>query len=195
MCEHHDRGTSVSRRAVVSAAGVACAGSIAGCLGSGGGDAPAAVSLTGDRQCDACGMVIEQHPGPVAQIFYRDHAPEGHDNPAWFCSAWEAFEYDFDRRDRGWEASARYVTDYSAVDYEVYEEGGETFVTAHLEPEAFGVAADLRYVVGSDVKGSMGKDLIPFSDADDAEAFAAEYGGETVAYGDVTPELVAQVGR
>ncbi|KAB1189851.1 nitrous oxide reductase accessory protein NosL [Haloferax sp. MBLA0076] len=195
MCQHCD--STVSRRSVLSATGAIGVASLAGCLGGGGGsgngDVPAAIALTGNKQCDVCGMIIEQHPGPVGQLFYADNAPEGHDNPAWFCSAWETFAYNFDRENEGWTLSVGYLTDYSSAEYELYDDGGSTFIDAHLEPEAFGRMDELFYVAGTDVKGAMGNDLIPFSDETDADTFADDHGGVVYRERDISRDLLAQL--
>jgi nitrous oxide reductase accessory protein NosL len=196
MCERCDR--PLSRRRLLAATGAVGASVTAGCLaGDGGGqtEAPDPVALTGDKQCEVCGMVIEQHPGPTGQLYYRDNGPEGHNPPAWFCSGWETFTYHFEREERGWTLVAGYMTDYAAVDYDLYEEGGETFVTAHLEPDAFARLEDLYYVVGTDVNGAMGEDLIPFSERDAADQFASDRDGDVYELDGITPTLVAQLGR
>jgi len=184
----------LSRRTLLTGAATLVVGATAGCLGGGdGGETPAAVTLTDDDTCDVCGMVIPQHPGPTAEIFY-DRDPSGHPNPARFDSTWEAFQYDFERRDRGWTRRAFYVTDYSAVDYELFSEGGDTFVSTHTEAEAFAAAESVTFVVDSEVIGAMGRDLIGFGDRADAESFRAEHGGSLVGLDDVTPEMIAQLG-
>lgn len=177
------------------AAGAMGVAATAGCLGGGGAgdDVPAPIALTGNKQCDVCGMIIEQHPGPVGQLFYANNAPEGHDNPAWFCSAWETFAYNFDRESEGWTLSGGYLTDYSSVEYELYDDGGSTFITAHLEPESFGRMNELYYVAGTDIKGAMGNDLIPFSDEADADSFAEEHGGTVYRENDISRDLIAQL--
>lgn len=38
--------------------------------------------------------------------------------------------------------------------------------------------------------GGMGPDLMPFSDTDEAEAFADEHGGRTIEYDDIDRSLV-----
>jgi nitrous oxide reductase accessory protein NosL len=139
-------------------------------------------------------MVISNHPGPNAEIFYAERSPEGHDNPARFCSTWEAFQYDFDRRDSGWTREAFFVTDYSSVDYEIFTESGNRFISSHPGAEAFIDAGSVTFDAGSEVLGAMGRDLIGFSSAADAEAFASQYGGEVVAYGDVTRSIISGLG-
>lgn len=138
-------------------------------------------------------MVIPNHPGPTTEIFYADERPSGHDNPARFDSTWEAFQYNFDRLDRGWDVEAFYVTDYSSVDYDVTQAGGDTLISTHPEASAFVDAESVTFVVGSEVKGAMGRDLIAFSAADDAESFRDEYGGSLTTFDDVTRETIAQL--
>jgi len=199
MCEQ--TRSPVSRRTVL--AGVAALGtaSLAGCSalsgdgGASGGDVPAPITLTQEHSCDVCGMVIPNHPGPSTEIFYPGREPAGHANPARFDSTWEAYQFHFERRDEGWEAAAFYVTDYSAVDYRTFTEGGDTLISTHPEAEAFVSAETVTYVVASEVKGAMGRDLIGFSDRTDAESFRDEHGGQLMRHGDVTPATIASLGR
>ena len=155
---------------------------------------PGAVTLTTDDACEVCGMIIPNHPGPTTEIFYPGKQPSGHENPARFDSTWEAFNYDFERQDRGWTRAVMYVTDYSAVDYRLFEEQGDTMISTHVNAEDFVAARKVTFVAGSEVKGAMGKDLIAFSEESDAQSFNDEWGGELVTVDDVTPELIAQLG-
>jgi copper chaperone NosL len=205
-CGNHSEATgrSVTRRRVLGETGAAVAtaatGGLAGCLSGGGGsggggeDAPDPVTLDESDSCDVCGMVIPNHPGPTAEIFYADEEPNGHPNPARFDSTWEAFQFDFERRDRGWNREAFYVTDYSAVEYDLVADGGDTLVTTHPDADAFAAAGDVTFVVGSAVVGAMGRDLIAFGDDGDAEAFQSEHGGDLAGFGDVTAAMVASLG-
>ncbi|WP_254832350.1 nitrous oxide reductase accessory protein NosL [Haloglomus salinum] len=194
------RGTHVppplSRRAVLRASGAAAVAGLAGCSSLTGQDCthetdPAAIALTGTKRCEECGMVIDRHPGPVGQIFYCDNEPQNHANPAWFDALNPClFDYHFAKEDAGWSPTAIYVTDYSAVDWEVFSEGGDQFVSSHVAAEAFGPAREMTYVARSDIKGAMTTAIVPFSDSADAEAFQSEYGGELLAFEDITPALV-----
>ncbi|WP_340099855.1 nitrous oxide reductase accessory protein NosL [Salinibaculum salinum] len=208
VCERHEatsrqrdiggRGASeaaLTRRTVLAGSAAVALG-LSGCLGSDGddgGDVPEPISLTQDDQCEVCGMVIPNHPGPNAQIFYADQTPTGHPNPAHFCSTWEAFQYDFERQNEGWNRDVFYVTDYSSVDYELTTDAGDTLISTHVEADAFVDAAGVTFVAGSEVKGAMGRDLIGFSDQADAEDFQSEYGGTVVAFEDVTESTIAEL--
>jgi len=180
----------VDRRQVLLG-GTAVLAALAGC-GSGDGDVPEPVTLTTDDSCEVCGMVIPNHPGPSTEIFYADQQPSGHDNPARFDSTWEAFEYDFER---DWSVDAFYVTDYSAVDWSLSEAGGDRLISTHPEASAFVDAETVTFVVGSEIKGAMGRDLIAFSEQSDAESFRDEYGGSLAGFDDVTPETIAQLSQ
>lgn len=105
-CPDSVDSAGVRRRTVLRGAGAVAGVALAGC---GEREAtPDPVTLSGG--CDVCGMIIEQRPGPNAQIFYADERPAGHDNPARFETTWEAFRFEFDRED--WTRRAFYVTDY-----------------------------------------------------------------------------------
>lgn len=168
---------------------------VSGCLDGGGdGETRQPIALDGGQSCDVCGMVIPDQPGPVGEIYYSEGGPEERgDDPAWFCSTVCTFDYLHQGEGRGWSTEARYVTDYSDVDYEVYEEGGSSYLSAHLEAESFTAAGDTVLVADSSVLGSMGSSLIPFGDREDAEEFQGEHGGDLVAFDDVTRELVASL--
>jgi len=185
-----ERRSWTTRRRLLGAVGTGVILSLAGCLGA---ESPDPVTLTERDACDVCGMVIPHHPGPSAEVFYRNKDPSGHDNPARFDSTWEAFEYDFERRDRGWTRSAFYVTDYSVLDYDVFTDSGTTLISTHPEASAFAPARDVTFVVASSVEGAMGQDLIGFSDENDANSFLDEYGGEIAVFSEVTRSMIAEL--
>lgn len=186
----------VGRRRVLLAGTGAVAGLavLSGCLGNDGDagsePAPDPVALDDGAACDACGMVIAEHYGPSGQVFYGDDYPEGRDGPAWFDSTRELFTARFAAEDRGHRPVATYVTDYGSVDYEIVEEDGDRYVSAHVGAETFARADDAAFVVESDVLGAMGPELLPFGDRNDAESFAESNGGRVVDHGEITPELV-----
>jgi len=171
--------------------GAGLASTATGCLG-GDEELPEPVAVNAGQACDVCGMVIQNHPGPVAQTYYRDNFPEGRaeDEPAWFCSNTCLFDFYFGRSQQGWEPLVHYTTDYSAVEYKVAEESGTLFITSHPEAENFVNGEETTLVVDSDVLGAMGPSLIPFTGSEDATAFREEYGGDIFAFGDVSQQLV-----
>jgi len=171
------------------AAGVSATAS--GCLGN-DEELPEPVSLDAGQACDYCGMIIQDHPGPAGQTYYRDNVPEGRDpdQPAWFCSNLCLFDFYFERRQQGWVPLVHYTTDYSAVEYEVYDGTGTLFITKHPEAEYFVNGEETTLVVDSDVEGAMGPSLIPFTDSEDAITFQEKYGGDIFRFGEVSQSLV-----
>jgi nitrous oxide reductase accessory protein NosL len=61
------------------------------------------------------------------------------------------------------------VTEYSSVDWKVFEQDGHEYLPAPTAAETFADATKLTYVAESEIKGGMGPDLIPFSDSDNTE--------------------------
>lgn len=190
--------SGLDRRRFLEAVGATGLAVLAGCTGRAdrATETPEPISLAGGKQDDQGGMTIGEHFGPNGQIFYRDHEPAGHPNPAWFHTlALGLFPYYFEHERLGWEAHVVYVTDYSRVDYTLADVGGQTFISSHLAPETFGTAPAMQYVAGSDVLGAMGPELIPFGDPADAESFRAEHGGARVAFDDITEERLEHLGH
>jgi copper chaperone NosL len=183
--------TRPSRRVVLASLGVGLAAAVAGCTKSSTTreSIPDPIALDGGKQDDQGGMVIGDHFGPNGQIFYRKNSPERHENPAWFHTLTAGlFPYYFEHRRLGWEAVAIYVTDYSIVDFDLIDEAGKTYISTHTAADTFGFADEMMYVAGSGVLGGMGKELIPFSEDADAEAFVDTHGGSTVDFDTITAE-------
>ena len=194
-CRHGHGFGPIDRRTVLKTGATLLATASAGCLGGseGSGDVPTPVTIESGAQCDVCGMVIANHPGPNGQLFYRDNSPATHDNPAWFDALQACFfPYYFEKDRLDWTLAVGYVTDYSAVEYDIQESGGETYISSHTDAASFTDATAVSYVVGSDVHGAMGPDFIPFSEAGDAESFATDHGGEVLGFDDIGPELLGR---
>ena len=171
--------SSIDRRALLAGVAGGVAFASAGCLGDDEAGDVEPVSLDGERACDQCGMIVEDHPGPVGQIHFEDDEPEG-GRPAQFCSSTCTYTYRFDAEDGGREPRVTFLTDYSRVDQEAFEEGDDVLFSSHVEADAFARTTELTVVAGSDVAGAMGPELIPFSDDADVDAFVDEYGGEPI---------------
>lgn len=184
-------GALTRRRVLAGVAGATAAAALAGCQGTEETAQP--VTLSGEESCDQCGMVIGQHPGPAGQTYYQENSPEGHDPPARFCSTTCTYRHRFAKEQSGWTPDETYLTNYSGVEYEVQTEGGASVISRHLDAATFASSDELTVVANSDVQGAMGPALVPFSDEADAEAFAEEYGGETLAAESISSELVGSM--
>lgn len=161
---------------------------LAGCLGSEQADrdqVPAPVTIAGET-CDVCGMIIGDHPGPAAQVYYQGGMlPEGRQGPAWFDSTVEAVAYHEQARSRGAKKLACYVVDYSRVPYKVFTHSGITHISSHPTAEAFVDAREVTFAADTKVQGAMGPDVIGFMDDTEAAAFVEEYGGVVLDFAEV----------
>ena len=195
MTESPDRQTadrppaSPTRRSLLTASGGLAAAGLAGCLGGAAdGELPEPVSLNAEQACDECAMIIQDHPGPTGQIYFSS-LHDDRDGPAWFCSGVCAYVYRFNRVAEGATPIGTYLTDYSSIDYELSDDP-DPFISPALTAETFRPEAELFAVVGSDVRGAMGADVIPFSLREDAESFASTHGGSVRAASDIDRELI-----
>lgn len=121
-------------------------------------------------KCPVCGMFVHKYPEWVAQVHFRDGTR------LFFDGAKDLFKFlagpdKYSPGRRIQDVEAIFVTDYYS-----------------LEPvEAKGAF----YVVGSDVYGPMGRELIPFSMEEEARAFLKDHSGKTVlSYPQVTQEVL-----
>jgi nitrous oxide reductase accessory protein NosL len=171
--------SAITRLRAIAGVALVLPVSFAGCLG---GDSTASfepITLSEQRACDECGMILEDHPGPVGQVHFEDDEPEG-GRPAEFCSSVCTYAYRFDSEDAGRQPLVTFLTDYSRVDKEVFRAGGDVLFSSHVEAAAFAPTTELTVVVGSEVSGAMGPAIVPFGDDAVVESFLAEYGGQTM---------------
>ncbi|ELY93539.1 lipoprotein NosL [Natrialba chahannaoensis JCM 10990] len=193
-----ERGTT--RRTILAGVTTAAIGLAAGCLSD---DEPEPVadpvSIDSEQSCDNCKMAIGNQPGPVGQLHYEDPTTvfdDDDDRPAQFCSTLCTYTFAFENEETA-APEVTYLTDYSAVDYEVNESTGDDgegdgnyVLSSHFDADSFTPATALELVVDSDVEGAMGGSIVAFGDGDDATVFSDEYGGEHYEHEDVTQELV-----
>ncbi|OIB58979.1 nitrous oxide reductase accessory protein NosL [Natrialba sp. SSL1] len=177
-----------SRRHLLAMTGTVVATGLGGCLDEDDTDVKPAtpIALDDGETCDACGMVIADHYGPAGQLFYAVDDADA-DGSAQFDSLTELLAYHDHHSDQGWELRAVFVTDYSSVEYQLEDRNETTHISSHVAEETFVDATGLYYVVGSDVMGAMGEEVFPFSDRDDATAFADKYNGEVQDWETLSP--------
>jgi copper chaperone NosL len=133
---------------------------------------PSPVTPTAQDRCPVCGMFTAKYPDFLSQIVYEDGSYVTFDGPK------DLFTYLLDRETysgrRTIEGDAIYVTEYYS-----------------LEPID---ARTAFFVMGSDVHGPMGHELVPFATRDDAEGFQRDHRGTAVLHFDgVTPEVLADL--
>jgi nitrous oxide reductase accessory protein NosL len=121
-------------------------------------------------KCPVCGMFVHRYPDFVAQVLFKDGSS------AFFDGAKDMFKYyldmqKFDPKRRQSDVDSVYATDYY----------GLTLV------DAFKAV----YVVGSDVYGPMGRELIPFEKESEAKGFLKDHGGKNLLrFQDVNPSIL-----
>jgi nitrous oxide reductase accessory protein NosL len=109
--------------------------------------------------CPVCGMVVSKYPHWIATVVYRD----GHAHH--FDGAKDMFKYLFEM--------PRYAKGHQAQD--IVRIG----VTEYYDLKRI-EARTAWYVIGSDVLGPMGHELIPLASRADAEEFMRDHRGKRI---------------
>lgn len=128
------------------------------------------VKATQKDKCPVCGMFVYKYPDFLAQIVFKDGSV------AFFDGAKDLFKYYFNLKKYNPKQTQSnldsiYVTDYYSLNP---IDGRKAF-----------------YVVGSDVYGPMGKELIPFEKESDAKEFIKDHAGKSLfRFSEITYPLV-----
>lgn len=126
--------------------------------------------------CPVCAMFVAKYPGWAAEAT----APGG--GVWYFDGVKDLMKFLFDAEAYGVKDLPD-VADLKLRVTDYYSQIGVDARAAH-------------YVVGSNVYGPMGNELIPFASAAEAEAFRADHAGDQVlGFAEITPELVAGLDR
>ncbi len=120
--------------------------------------------------CPVCGMFVAKYPEWVGTVLYKD----GHAHH--FDGAKDLFKYMLDMPK--WAPGHR-------------EEDIQSIGITEYYSVSLINARTAWYVIGSDVLGPMGHELIPLETEEDAKEFSADHGGTRILrFGDVTYELL-----
>lgn len=118
-----------------------------------------------DDRCPVCGMFTATYPDFAARVTFSDGATVTLDGPK------DLFTFLLD--------VAKYAPGRNRSDVD------EVLVTEYYDLVAIDARAAF-FVIGSDVLGPMGAELIPFATREDAEGFRGDHRGTAVlAFGDV----------
>ncbi len=121
--------------------------------------------------CPVCGMFAAQYPEWVATVLWNDGLAVHFDGPKDFFKYLENLAKYAPGRSVG-EIAAMGVTEYY----------GLTMIDARAA----------RYVIGSDVYGPMGHELVPLAtEADSTDFLKDHFGKRDVLFGDVTADMLA----
>jgi nitrous oxide reductase accessory protein NosL len=122
------------------------------------------------EKCPVCGMFVGRHSNWTGALRFKDSSYVYFDGPK------DLFAYflDIKKYDSARNASdvvAVHVTDYYAL---AWIDGRKAF-----------------YVIGGDVYGPMGKELIPFEKAADANGFLKDHkGNKVLRFEEITPQVL-----
>jgi len=120
-------------------------------------------------RCGKCGMFPARYPKWQSQIIFSDGSMTAFDG----CKCMFGFMSDVGKYDAGHskdDIARIWVRDFNSGDW--------------LD------AKSAHFVVGSDVMGPMGKELIPFQDQNAADAFQKEHGGQLAGFDAINMETL-----
>ncbi len=137
--------------------------------------APERPVITKKDRCPVCGMFVYKYPKWVAEIVLADGSYYFYDGVK------DMFKHYFD--------VPKFTRGKSA------DQIREIYVTDYYEVELID-ARSAFYVIGSDVLGPMGHELLPFKDRESAQEFLQDHHGQTIVrFGEVTRKLVYSLDR
>jgi nitrous oxide reductase accessory protein NosL len=123
--------------------------------------------------CPVCGMIVSKYPNWIATVVWKD----GHAHH--FDGAKDMFKF--------LQALPKYAPSYQRKDIKFI------VVTDFYNLEKI-EAGKALYVMGSDVMGPMGLELVPLATRADAEDFLKDHKGKRILrYDEVTPEIITKV--
>jgi nitrous oxide reductase accessory protein NosL len=152
---------------------VAVLGTVLLMISTGLAETKGPVKPTREDKCPVCGMFVYKYPDWLAEIILKDESVD------FFDGAKDLFRYYFGLRKYKLgktkkDIAAIYVTEY----YEI------KLIDAR---KAF-------FVVGSDVYGPMGHELIPFAMEEDARTFMKDHKGKRILqFGEITPLMIEKL--
>lgn len=124
-------------------------------------------------KCPVCGMFVAKYPEWVAQVRLKNS------NTFFFDGVKDMFKFLLHPE--------KYVREVHSIDIK------ELYVTDYYTLEPLD-AKEAFYVMGSNVYGPMGKELIPFLKEEDAKEFSRDHGGKRILrFQEVTPEVIREL--
>ena len=140
-----------------------------------GAEEQSGMEPTPKDKCPVCGMFVHKYPDFVAGIVLTDGSRVFFDGPKDLCKYYLNVQK-YDKKHRQADIVSIRVKDYyslAAID------GRKAF-----------------YVVGSDVYGPMGNELIPFEKESEASEFMSDHAGKRLLrFGDITEAIVKGLDR
>jgi copper chaperone NosL len=131
------------------------------------------VKPTEKDKCPVCGMFVEHFPDFFAQIIFKDSSNATFDGPKHMFKYYLSMN-NYNSSKKPADIDSVYVTDFDS----------------HSPIDAF----KAFYVLGSDVDGPMGRELIPFSKEKNAKTFMKSHKGKAiVTFNKVTAAMLKEI--
>jgi len=169
---------NIGRKNIYAVVAILALGLLIGCAASGSKTAGQASMAASDVQpmviqpgvtCGKCGMYPANYPRWQSQIIFTDGSMTPFDG----CKCLFNFMFSMEQYDKSHSAQ-----DVKAVFVKDFNTG------------KWLKASEAHFVVGSDMMGPMGKELIPFADQAASMKFNNEHGGSMMNYAEITPEVM-----
>jgi copper chaperone NosL len=133
------------------------------------------VTITKEDRCPVCGMFVYKYPKWVAQLYFTDGSSYFYDG------AKDMFKHIFD--------TGKYTANKTAAMI------NKIYVTDYYDVELID-AKSAFYVLGSDVLGPMGHELLPFKDLESAQEFLQDHQGKKILrFEEVTPQIIESLDK
>jgi copper chaperone NosL len=133
------------------------------------------ITIKKTDRCPVCGMFVYKYPKWVACIVFQSGEAYFYDG------AKDMFKHVFD--------TAKYTPGKTTENIK------SIYVTDYYEVELID-AKTAYYVIGSDVLGPMGHELLPLKDREAAQEFLEDHRGKAILrYQDVTPAVIESLDR
>ncbi len=137
------------------------------------GDDRKPVKPSSKDKCPVCGMFVAKYPDFLAQVLFKDGSS------AFFDGTKDMFKYYLDLK--------KYQPSKSVSDID------RIYVTNYYDLTLTD-GRSAYYVLGSDIYGPMGRELIPFDKEADAKEFMKDHQGKSVLrFKEITPEIIKGV--
>ncbi|MGO9013916.1 MAG: nitrous oxide reductase accessory protein NosL [Dissulfurispiraceae bacterium] len=123
-------------------------------------------------KCPVCGMFVARYPDIIAEIIFKDGTY------AVFDGCKDMFRYYLNMKEYN---PSKSINDIDSI-----------YVHEYYDLKIID-GRKAYYVVGSNVTGPMGRELVPFRSEEDASAFQYDHKGKILRFGDVTEEVMKAI--
>jgi len=131
------------------------------------------IKLKSSDKCPVCGMFVEKYPDFIAFMIFKDGSYVAFDGVKDLMKCYLSMNQYLPAKKHA-DIKAMYVTDYYSM---------------HLVD-----AAKAHYIMGSDVFGPMGRELIPHENQDKAKEFLKDHAGKVLLrMQQITPAMLKEL--